>query len=152
MAMLKIVCVSLVYLGVSVGVALAQDCTGVNPKASTPLAAFNLPASHSCTQRMKNGFSIPDLSCTPGAINKTVTLAVLKRPGFKTDCIRDKASTAHAKAGTYDWYDIQHPVNNKGSHQTCELDHLISLELGGADTLDNIWPQCGATTCGKMES
>jgi hypothetical protein len=27
--------------------------------------------------------------------------------------------------------------------QTCELDHLISLELGGADTLDNIWPQCG---------
>jgi len=23
------------------------------------------------------------------------------------------------------------------------LDHLISLELGGADTLDNIWPQCG---------
>lgn len=24
-----------------------------------------------------------------------------------------------------------------------ELDHLISLGLGGADTLDNIWPQCG---------
>jgi hypothetical protein len=23
------------------------------------------------------------------------------------------------------------------------LDHLISLELGGADTLGNIWPQCG---------
>jgi hypothetical protein len=23
------------------------------------------------------------------------------------------------------------------------LDHLISLELGGADTLDNAWPQCG---------
>jgi hypothetical protein len=23
------------------------------------------------------------------------------------------------------------------------LDHLVSLELGGADTLDNIWPQCG---------
>ena len=25
----------------------------------------------------------------------------------------------------------------------CELDHLVPLELGGADTLDNIWPQCG---------
>lgn len=23
----------------------------------------------------------------------------------------------------------------------CEVDHLISLELGGADTLSNLWPQ-----------
>jgi len=28
--------------------------------------------------------------------------------------------------------------------QTCELDHVVTLELGGADTLDNIWP-CGPT-------
>jgi len=35
------------------------------------------------------------------------------------------------------------PTNNKGANQTCELDHLVSLELGGSDTLDNIWPQCG---------
>ncbi len=26
---------------------------------------------------------------------------------------------------------------------TCELDHLVPLELGGADTLDNLWPECG---------
>jgi hypothetical protein len=38
---------------------------------------------------------------------------------------------------------IKHPKNNTGSTQTCELDHLVSIELGGADTLDNIWPQCG---------
>lgn len=25
--------------------------------------------------------------------------------------------------------------------QGCEVDHLISLELGGADTVDNLWPQ-----------
>jgi hypothetical protein len=23
------------------------------------------------------------------------------------------------------------------------MDHFVSLEIGGADTLDNIWPQCG---------
>lgn len=34
-------------------------------------------------------------------------------------------------------------AKNTGRTQTCELDHLISIELGGADTLDNIWPQCG---------
>ena len=25
--------------------------------------------------------------------------------------------------------------------QGCEIDHLISLELGGANTEDNLWPQ-----------
>jgi hypothetical protein len=43
----------------------------------------------------------------------------------------------------YDWYQIVHPVKNFGENQTCELDHLVPLSLGGADTLDNIWPQCG---------
>jgi hypothetical protein len=32
--------------------------------------------------------------------------------------------------------------NNTGSNQKCELDHLISLEIGSADDLSNIWPQC----------
>lgn len=38
---------------------------------------------------------------------------------------------------------ITHPRGNTGKNQLCELDHLVSLELGGADTVDNIWPQCG---------
>jgi hypothetical protein len=25
------------------------------------------------------------------------------------------------------------------------LDHLVPLEMGGADTIENIWPQCGPT-------
>jgi len=47
------------------------------------------------------------------------------------------------KNQTYQRYAIEHPDQNTGQTQTCELDHLISLELGGADTVDNIWPQCG---------
>lgn len=92
---------------------------------------------------MSHGFPIPDPDCTPGAFNPTVTVEILKRPSFRTDCLRDKVTSAAKKAQTYDWYDVQHPVSNIGSHMTCELDHLVSLELGGADTLDNIWPQCG---------
>ena len=30
-----------------------------------------------------------------------------------------------------------------GKTRPASFDHLISLELGGADTLDNIWPECG---------
>jgi hypothetical protein len=47
------------------------------------------------------------------------------------------------KGATYLWYNYKYPANNSGATQTCELDHLIPLEIGGADTLDNIWPQCG---------
>src|SRR6185437_14651747 len=62
---------------------------------------------------------------------------------FRTSCVRSHTTTEAQKTGTYKWYRIKHPANNSGPRQTCELDHLISLELGGADTLDNIWPQCG---------
>ena len=47
------------------------------------------------------------------------------------------------KATTYKWYNLPFPSNNSGANQICEFDQLFSLELGGADTLDNIWPQCG---------
>jgi hypothetical protein len=52
---------------------------------------------------------------------------------------------ARGKAQTYVWYGLAHPTDYSGENQICELDHLISLELGGADTLDNTWPQCGPT-------
>jgi DNA-directed RNA polymerase subunit L len=57
--------------------------------------------------------------------------------------VRNCATTEEDKNVTYTQYGIPHPSSNTGTSQVCELDHLISLELGGADTLDNIWPQCG---------
>jgi hypothetical protein len=78
-----------------------------------------------------------------GAINPSVTLVVLKNRSFRTGCVRDCATKEEAKNATYAQYGIPHPADNTGTSQVCELDHLVSLELGGADTLDNIWPQCG---------
>lgn len=101
------------------------------------------PPSSSCHTQIKNGYPVPDASCTPGAANATLTTDVLHAPGFSTDCMRDKATTGDDKDNTYDWYGITKPSNNQGVYQICELDHLVSLELGGADTLENIWPQCG---------
>jgi hypothetical protein len=115
--------------------------SGVDPKASTPLG--DRTAQASCSPKTSHGFPIPDSACTPGAVNPTVTLTVLKSGDFRTACERNKASSAAKKNTTYDEYGIAHPQDNKGQNQTCELDHLVSLELGGADTLDNIWPQCG---------
>lgn len=38
---------------------------------------------------------------------------------------------------------MEKPRINSNQNQICELDHLVPLELGGADGLGNIWPQCG---------
>ena len=115
--------------------------SGVDPTGSVSFA--DASAAASCSPKTSHGFPIPDPACTPGAVNPTVTLAVLTGGEFKTGCERNKASSAAKKNTTYDEYAIAHPQDNRGQNQTCELDHLVSLELGGADTLDNIWPQCG---------
>jgi hypothetical protein len=107
------------------------------------LEKVSLPPTEKCSVSSKNGFLVPDPKCTPGAINPSLTLDVLKNPNFATACVRDKATQPIDKAATYRWYQIPKPTQNAGETQTCELDHFISLELGGADTLDNIWPQCG---------
>jgi hypothetical protein len=114
---------------------------GVDPKASTPLATVS--SASGCGLHKSAGYWLPDSQCTPGAINSSVDLAVLQSGQFKTTCERNKATSVTKKQSTYAAYGVKKPANNTGAKQTCELDHLISLELGGADTLDNIWPQCG---------
>jgi hypothetical protein len=122
--------------------AQAPACpAGVKPTKSTALA--DQTAQENCAPKTSHGFAIPDPSCTPGAINPTVTLKVLRGGKFKTGCERNKASSITMKNATYVQYRITHPKGNTGKNQTCELDHLVSLELGGADTVNNIWPQCG---------
>jgi len=114
---------------------------GVDPSAEKALGQGTETAG--CKTRMSHGFPLPDPACTPGAINPTVTISVLKSGSFKTPCVRDQQSSPAQKGKTYAAYGIKKPSGNTGQHQTCELDHLVSLELGGGDDIDNIWPQCG---------
>jgi hypothetical protein len=113
----------------------------VQPTATHAFAAAD--TSHGCKIGTRNGLPIPDPACTPGAFNPSVTLLVLKNPNFRTHCVRDCITTEARKSATYQLYGVPHPSNNTDQNQTCELDHLVPLELGGADSLDNIWPQCG---------
>lgn len=123
----------------------------LNPKGDSPLAAITTPTVNACKAGMRDGLAVPDPKCTPGAINPTLTLAILKDPRFRTCCVRDGVESEEAKQIVYKWYGIAQPTDNVGEHQVCELDHLVSLELGGADSLDNIWPQCGADSATLME-
>jgi hypothetical protein len=116
---------------------------GLAVKNHRTFGPHGTPADGSCKIGRKNGFPIPDTHCTPGAINPTVTLAVLTNANFRTCCVRDQVESETAKRVAYGWYGLQAPSNNVGQSMTCELDHLVPLELGGGDSMDNIWPQCG---------
>jgi hypothetical protein len=119
------------------------DCAQfkIQDKDSKPFKSVAFPAQ--CKTRVSNGFVLPDPNCTPGAVNPSLTVEVLRNPQFRTSCVRSHATTEDQKNKTYGYYGIPHPGQDSGVTQICELDHLVSLELGGADTLENIWPQCG---------
>ena len=128
--------------------ALAAALAGapaIDPKASVPLAPVaSEHAPGSCHFRIAgNGMRLPDPACTPGAVNPTITADVLRDPSFRTGEERDDLTSEAAKKVVYDWYGVTPPDDNRGPGQVCELDHLISIGLGGSDALENIWPQCG---------
>lgn len=118
----------------------------VDSQASSPLRKVTMPAS--CKVITHGEFQLPDPQCTPGAINPTITLEVLRNPAFRTGCVRDCVTSAQKKSTLYKLYKLPKPNDNTGQEQICELDHLVPLEMGGADTLDNVWPQCGPARAG----
>lgn len=110
---------------------------------STYFRSWNQPHDGTCRTRREHGYPVPDPRCTPGGINPTISLDIIKDPRWRTGCIRNCQTSEEQKHVTYAWYGIRRPHKNSGEHQVCELDHLVPLELGGADGLGNIWPQCG---------
>lgn len=127
-----------------IAAALSAQDLGVDPKLAAALALTEHDhAPGSCHFRIaKNGMRLPDPSCTPGAVNPSVTVEVLNDTRWRTGMVRDKITSEAQKEIVYSWYGVDKPTGNSGAMQTCELDHLVDIGAGGADSLENIWPQC----------
>lgn len=86
-----------------------------------------------------NADVLPDAKLTPGAIRE---VSITELCTTSTKLVRHTSQAVKNKV--YYKYN-QKPVNDPvctGVHHSCfEIDHLISLELGGADTQENLWPQ-----------
>ena len=82
----------------------------------------------------------PDPSCTPGAIDPAVTQANIKMTicasGYTTKVRPSSSATNRLKAQMYKSYAI-------ATGTVSELDHLVPLELGGANDAANLWPEVG---------
>jgi hypothetical protein len=76
---------------------------------------------------------LPDSACTPGAIFARATTDQICQPGYSRS-VRD-VSTAE-KDQVYAEYGIV--TRATGEY---EVDHLVSLELGGSNDVANLWPE-----------
>jgi hypothetical protein len=101
---------------------------------------------HARTLNGELGLVLPDAACTPGAIDSAVTqdnlASTICRKGY-TATVRPPASNTGAfKHRSLLAYGMRYTP-------TAEYDHLISLELGGTNTVSNLWPEpnaAGAST------
>jgi hypothetical protein len=119
----------------TVWVALALLLALCGPAQHQPLRSPSSPASPgpSTEGHRPNvpAAAVPDPTLTPGA-TFAVVVARICRPGYASEAREvsdaDKAAV-YARYGIT-WVPYQH-----------EVDHLISLELGGSNAIRNLWPE-----------
>ena len=101
------------------------------------------PGQQVAKYRVHDGVLLNDLGVTPGVV-RTISKAQVCEGG-STKQFRN--TTEKMKNEVYAQYGVDKHVPLPGAGSGVfkaplyEIDHLISLELGGADEVDNLWPQ-----------
>jgi hypothetical protein len=104
------------------------------------------------TNGCKQGI-VPDRACSPGVTDSHVTQANIR----STICVAGYTATVRnvpesEKTAVYREYGIDHHVPF-----SYEIDHIVSLELGGSNNIANLFPQAyagpqGARLKDKLEN
>lgn len=98
----------------------------------TPILGVNTTTQTKFEGCEVNG-ALPDPLCTPGAIFPNVTAEDVCKPGYSKSV---RNVTESVKNKVYKEYGI----TSHGAGQY-EVDHLVSLELGGSNEISNLWPE-----------
>src|ERR1039458_1862670 len=93
--------------------------------------------------RYSHGEPLNDLRVTPG-VTFHVAAATICRSGYATS-VRDVPESK--KNQVYAEYGITHHATDQ-----YEVDHLISLELGGSNAIGNLWPELNDHPKGYLNS
>jgi len=124
------------------GTASPGPASGGNPSQPLP------PSQPQWGQRTKTaGCAVdgpfPDSACTPGDVFPQATKAAICASGYSRS-VRDVP--AQEKDAVYAAYGIA--SHTPGQY---EVDHLVSLELGGSNDISNLWPEAAAPKPGFHE-
>jgi hypothetical protein len=103
--------------------------------------------------RHVKGHFLNDLSVTPGKVNAQADVTAICVKGY-TSQPGVRNVTAATKKAAYENYHAKHEGTPPKAPSCCEVDHLISLELGGSNDIENLWPQPypDATAKDKVEN
>lgn len=93
--------------------------------------------------RVEHGEPLNNLTVTPGAVFK-VSVAAICTSGYST---RVRYVPESEKLAVYAEYGITVHGTNR-----YEIDHLISLELGGSNAISNLWPELNDHPKGFLNS
>jgi hypothetical protein len=133
-----------IFLALQACVPVAETVTPAPPTTapSTP-GTGQFPGQRTKTSGCVSSNALPDSACTPGAIFPDATKDKICVPGYSSSVRNVPASE---KDEVYAEYGIT-------SHQPgeYEVDHLISLELGGSNDIANLWPEPASPTPGFHE-
>ncbi len=80
---------------------------------------------------------LPDAKITPGAI-ATTKARIICKPGYSTGARHVSSVT---KRAVYKAYGVEPRQGICSGPEGCEVDHLVSIELGGSNAMKNLWIQ-----------
>ena len=87
-----------------------------------------------CFAQCKIDGALPDKNCTPGVVREATTANDICTSGF-TKTIRNVPESEKKKVY------LEYNMTPNKSPCPCEVDHFISLVIGGDNTIKNLWPQ-----------
>jgi hypothetical protein len=93
-----------------------------------------LLASRTKTSGCKLGAN-PDRRCSPGAYYSKLTKAVICASTFRTGPIRNVPDSEKHQV------EVEYGLAPRGYGSTMEIDHIVSLELGGSNDIANLYPE-----------
>jgi hypothetical protein len=96
-------------------------------------------ATHPGSCHAGDGGFLPDTGCTPGAtdprVSPSTVTSTICRSGYTATVRPPESVSEPIKRERMAAYGVSAPLS------AYELDHLIPLELGGASTTANLWPE-----------
>lgn len=107
---------------------LAPTTTPASSTSSTTIQRMIEPTQGHCAANK----ALPDPVCTPGAV-LTTDASIVCVSGYSS---RARDVSAATKQKVFAAYGISY-----SEHSNYEVDHLISLELGGSNDISNLWPE-----------
>lgn len=79
--------------------------------------------------------ALPDRHCSPGAYYSGLTQTVICSTSFRTGTVRNVPQSEK--------YSVEREYGLRARHygRTLEIDHIVSLELGGSNSIANLYPE-----------